>query len=378
MTLHREPAGRMGRRAFAMIAGAWLLYGLLVGSQTVLGYALLGESGPPWWRMMLYQLVPYLAWAALTPLVLSLGRRFPLVRGGLARHLPVHLAVAVVLSLIPALAFAFGARWIMGEDRPVTSGFILGMAANRLPSTLVLYAVVLAGAQVVAVQRALRERETRAARLEAQLAGARLQALSDRLQPHFLFNALNTVAMLVRETGSREALSVVLNLGELLRRTLRDDADHTATLADELDFTERYLEIERIRFGDRLRTSAVIHPDAREARVPRLLLQPLVENAIRHGVGAVGEGEVTVRAEVADGRLVLSVEDDGPGVSAASSAPGTGVGLAGTRARLAELYRGAASLTVRDGPRGAVVTVELPLSYAGAALAAAGGAGEGA
>ncbi|MBB4639483.1 histidine kinase [Longimicrobium terrae] len=357
-------SARLSPRALAAVTGAWLLYGLLVGSQAVLGYALTGERGPSWSRMMLVQLVPYLAWAVLTPVIVWLAVRFPLVRGQLLRHLPAHLAVALVLVLIASLTLALGGRWIdPGMARPLTPAYLLAIASNRLPSTLILYGVVLALAQLAAYQRALRERELRAARLEAQLAGARLQALTAQLQPHFLFNSLNTVAMLVRETGSRDALAVVLNLSEMLRSTLRGENEHTGTLDDELELVERYLEIERIRFDGRLRTALHVHPDARRARVPRLLLQPLVENAVRHGAGATGAGEITIRAEVRGDRLLVRVEDDGPGFSAPAPHAGSGVGLANTRARLAELYGAAASLRVADGNPGAVVTVELPLAY---------------
>jgi LytS/YehU family sensor histidine kinase len=201
--------------------------------------------------------------------------------------------------------------------------------------------------------RRLRETE-----LRAELARAQLRALEMQLRPHFLFNALNSVSALVRAKKDQAAVKMIAELGDLLRAILRGDGEHEATVHEEVELAMRYLRIEEARFGDRLEARVSVAPEARSARVPRLVLQPLVENAVRHGVeSADGRAEIELGAEV-DGDMVwLSVRDrgDGMGLDGVAQSPGLGIGLANTRARLERLYGGKQKLELSAAEGGGVL-----------------------
>src|SRR6185369_4509061 len=204
-----------------------------------------------------------------------------------------------------------------------------------------------------------REREIHAAALEAQLAQAQLQTLKMQLQPHFLFNTLNSISALNHE-DPRAANRMIARLSELLRLTLENDGAQEVSLHQELDFLKRYLEIQQVRFGDRLKVHFDVAPETMDARVPNLLLQPLVENAIQHGLAPFSApGEIHIHASRENGLLCLRIADSGPGLPAStpSGAP-DGIGLANTRARLQQLYGDAHRFELRNGAqRGAVAEV---------------------
>jgi anti-sigma regulatory factor (Ser/Thr protein kinase) len=302
------------------------------------------------------------AWGLLWLFAFPLARRFPLGGGGWRGRLALHAAAC--------LAFA-AAKIVL--DYPVIKYFYCP-APERLPFALFLrsafagqfYGYVLYCWAMTGVAHALdyygkyRERELHAARLEAGLARAQLQLLKTQLQPHFLFNALNAVSALVH-TDPEGADRMLATLGDLLRRTLEDFGVQEAPLARELELARAYLEIEQVRLGPRLRIRLDVAPDATDAYVPTFLLQPLIENAIRHGVAPRPEpGRVEVRVHRERELLRLEVRDDGPGLPA-RPAGGGGVGLANTRARLFHLYGAAQRLEMGNDPRGGCkVTVTLP------------------
>jgi LytS/YehU family sensor histidine kinase len=207
-----------------------------------------------------------------------------------------------------------------------------------------------------------RERETQAARLTAQLAEARLGALRMQLHPHFLFNSLNAITVLVRDQRTREATSMLELLSDVLRQVLRTDPAHEIPLSQELRFLEQYLAIEQIRFSDRLTASFAVADDVRGAAVPEFILQPLVENALRHGIASRGEdGRVEIAARRDGGELVLSVRDNGVGLPPEGERRAEGLGLANTRERLATLYAASARLDLAANPGGGTTaTVRLP------------------
>jgi two-component system LytT family sensor kinase len=304
-------------------------------------------------------------WAALTPLVATLARRHALGSHARARVFGVHFAASAVFAVGHGTAFAL--------LYPTLTGMPFGLARQlrAVPSvlTIFLFANLLTYWGIVGVcwtiqaLRLSRERELRASQLEAQLAGARLVRLQTQLHPHFLFNALNSVLPLVFR--DREAAAqTILRLEELLRRSLEADAAQLVPLSRELEFLEMYLEIQKTRFQDRLQVAFDVPADLRSARVPNLILQPLVENAIKHGVSAQpGSGRVEISARRESGMLVLKVRDDGPGLVVSPRSGGSGVGLANTRERLQQLYGDDQRLDLENAPEGGLeVTVGLPFS----------------
>ena len=216
-----------------------------------------------------------------------------------------------------------------------------------------------------------RERERAAAALSVQLAEARLAALRMQLNPHFLFNTLNTVSMHVRRGENTEAVRMLAGLSDILRHVLEDSPPQEVTLRQELAFIDRYLAIERSRFGDRLKVTVTVEPDALDALVPNLVLQPLVENAIRHGIGRrAAAGRLEIRAGRRGDLLELMVQDDGPGIDNESDSvtPATGIplssggiGLRNTTSRLQQLYGARGNLSLENPPAGgAIARVTLP------------------
>jgi two-component system LytT family sensor kinase len=210
-------------------------------------------------------------------------------------------------------------------------------------------------------QEALRL-ELRSSQLESQLVQANLNALKMQIQPHFLFNTLNAIMVLVRQQKGREAEEMLSRLSDLLRCVLDDVNAHEVPLRRELEYLQLYLAIEQVRFRDRLKVEVAWDPEVLDAAVPHMILQPLVENAIRHGIGRSSTaGKVRISAHRANGMLEMKVEDDGPGLVAGSKEQSHGIGLANTRARLNELYGDAAYLSIEDREQGGVVaTVALP------------------
>ena len=298
--------------------------------------------------------------AALTLPVLALARRFPLRRGELRRGLAIHAAFGVGFAIVSrVLQEALGAALprLVGPDRAL--GVDLGVE-------VVVYFLIVGVCHVADLSRRSRERERRAAELEVQaarlregLAQAQLDALRAQLNPHFLFNTLNTISVLMSEDVVA-ANRMLLRLGDLLRTSLTTAATQEVELAQELEFVRGYLEIEQARLSDRLSVRLDIEPAALGARVPSLLLQPLVENAVRHGIAPrVGAGVIEIRAARRGDMLELSVRDDGPGLSSAPLRDG--IGLSATRSRLERLHGPRHRFDLRDADGGGLlVSVSLP------------------
>ncbi|HEX2207743.1 MAG TPA: histidine kinase [Longimicrobium sp.] len=300
-------------------------------------------------------------WALAVPLMQWFARRYPVDR---MRWLPgaaVQVSAAVVFCLVHR-ALELGLQrmmpqylFAMGEPYPESRAEFV---TSALAGNLGLYAILLVAVYCAEYYARFRERELAAAQLQGQLARAQLQALRMQLNPHFLFNAMNSIAMLVRGGRNDEAVKMLAGLGDLLRTVLEEERPHEVPLRDELQFLERYLEIEQIRAG-RLRVRMQVAPETMDARVPNLILQPIVENAIRHGIARSSTASlVEIGARRENGSLLLSVRDDGPGVRPAGR---EGVGLRNTRARLAGLYGDAQGLELANAEEGgARVTIRLP------------------
>ena len=299
-------------------------------------------------------------WAALTPLVFWLSSRFSIDRSRWLRNVGILFVIGVAISVVVYYVLAltrgqFFDATVMRRHPPTIFTPLREIGRFRFLNHFLVYiAVLVAGyAREYFTRDQMRMQEaaalsSRAALLQAQLADARLDALRMQLNPHFLFNTLHAVAALV-ERDPAGVRRMIARLSELLRLTMDADAEHEVTLGEELAFLRRYIDIMEIRFMGRLRVTIDVPPDLSSALVPRLILQPLVENALEHGAARAGEGVVAISAKGEGERLILTIRDDGPGVSANAE---SGVGLSNTRARLEALYGDAASLTLSSAPEG--------------------------
>lgn len=349
--------------ALVLAWGAAIGYVLLV---TALG-ARLGAGAPPA-QQLVEQVVLLVLWAAGTPGILWSAQRFPLDRGSVLdrrriRHVAVHLAFAcgfilAINLLAPALRML-----LLGETVDFAAAWRHGSLAfvRMYHLALIVYAFLLGIGHYVRILDSRRTEELRTERLRASLAEAQLRALQLQLEPHMLFNALNAVGALVLTDRKSEAFDVIGRLGDLLRAVLAAETRQEVALREELDLTRAYLSIEQARLGDRLDARWEIAPEAEVARIPPLLLQPLVENAVRHGVARkLDGGHLVVRAQRVGDRLRLEVRDDGPGGEARGGATGNGVGLKNARQRLRQLYGAEHRLTIERAGDWTRVVLELP------------------
>ncbi|MBI3262185.1 MAG: histidine kinase [Acidobacteria bacterium] len=326
---------------WGIIVGAFTALGLLFTTQVWMDYAYAGRP-LTWSRATAVALAGWYFWALLTPVVLFLGRRFRFDRRRWRGSLAVHLVASLVAALVGVVVGELAAQLITRIQRGPFSSI-------KLHINFLTYWIILGVAYSVEHYRMSRERELRATHLEAQLARAQVQALRMQLHPHFLFNTLNAVAALMRE-DVEEADRMISRLSDLLRFTLDTVDVAELPLRQELDFLQSYLEIEKARAGERLAVRMAIQPESLDVLVPTLILQPLVENAIRHGVHArPGQAVVELDARIEGATLTIEVRDDGPGPPTTLR---TGHGLENARARLATMYGSAATLDLVARPQG--------------------------
>jgi two-component system, LytTR family, sensor kinase len=343
----------------------WTLSGLL----SALSYHAMADfgGGPvTWGRALGVSLAATWPWAPLTVGIFWLARRRPIERHDWARGVAIHALGSGAVVLLRALTIYLGDPWVGWYARPPSFGDVL---VTSIDHNLLLYWLFVGVAHGLHSARRGREHALRASRLEAQLTRARLAALAGRLHPHFLFNTLHSISELVHRDANA-ADQMIVRLADLLRRTLRADDGPEVRLAEEIETLEAYLDIERLRFGDRLSVAWHVAPDALELSVPRWSLQPLVENALRHGLAPrAAPGTLSISARRRLDRLVLEVRDDGVGV-APQARPG--VGLGDTRTRLRELHGDAAALVLEPAPGGGTCArLELPARASDAGRAAA-------
>jgi signal transduction histidine kinase len=346
-----------------LVASAWLLVGVVLGSQTALGMTMQGTP-VALAAAVRTSLVNSLPWIPATLVAIALATRFPVTRESWRRTLPLHLAAVPAVAFIANVGVVLGFWWMGGVFQGWAELARQGAfwATLRIHLALLVYLVAVVLTQGWHYVQRTRAQELGVARLESQLARARFQALSEQIRPHFLFNTLHAIGQMWRSGRADEAEEVLDHLGSLFQR-VRSSTDRLAIpLAEELSMVEEYLAIERARFRDRLEAEVCATPEARSCVVPPLLLQPLVENAIRHGVSAkTGPGRVRVSAEVKGGRLMLVVSDDGPGMAAPSPSAGSGTGLANTRERLRHAFGDDHDFGIESGPEGGTtVRLEIP------------------
>jgi two-component sensor histidine kinase len=353
---------------------------VLGGIGTVKGYVA-GRSAPNefgWDEAFLTNMPWWLLWALVAPLIFWLVRVLPLRGPRLILAVAGHFIVSLGLSVGHLVVAGVGVWLAVAHEFTTMQGVIRDFLGRHLVSGLVTYWALVAAYSTYnsyyRLREAERERhelalrasrlEAEAAQLEAKMIEARLEALRMELNPHFLFNTLNTASALTQEGEGDLAVEVLARLSELLRRTLYDKTDHEITLEEEMDLLEQYLVIQRIRFRDRLTVDVQSTPEVRKALVPTLILQPLAENAMLHGVSAVrGMIRLQVQASRLNGNVLeLVMRDSGPGFESEAALPHAGIGLANTRNRLAALYGDDASVQLRSPPGGgAEVVLTMPL-----------------
>ncbi|HYL64308.1 MAG TPA: histidine kinase [Candidatus Methylomirabilis sp.] len=329
----------------------WTLVALFFASQTYLNYRSSGGRAPVGIILKMNLLEWYL-WGLLAPAIVWLAQRAPLERAHWVRSGWIHLAASV--------GFALAEWWLNNFLRHHLLGFSQNLRLVYVfHQNFATYWIVAAATHGYFYYKRYREGEVRTAQLSAQLAQAQLQALRMQLHPHFLFNTLNAISTLLHKDAD-VADRMIARLSDLLRLTLENVGVQEVRLAKELEFLERYLEIERMRFADRLEVRMEIAPETLDARTPYLILQPLVENAIRHGISPrASGGSIEVTAKREDGNLILAVKDDGPGMPAKNTKEG--VGISSTRTRLDRLYGQRHGFSLQNGERGGLtVTLSLP------------------
>ena len=302
-------------------------------------------------------------WACLFPFVLQLRVKMPLSRGGWVGGVLFHAfsSVAIMAIYYPGRIASY--RYLYHETwGDYWTDAVQGFYGHNLIDIAWYWGILAFGYSVETYER-FRSEELKAAQLESRLIETELKALREQLRPHFLFNTMNTVAVLVRERRNDEAVTLLSKLGSLLRLSLDPARVHEVTLRQEMEFLEHYVDIQKARFSDRLTVAVDITAEAMAARIPNLLLQPLVENAIIHGAGPKdGPCLVRVTGRVERGVLELAVLDDGAGFCPGKSG-GTGVGLANTRERLARIYGAAGQLTLQSEPgKGVCLFIRLPFT----------------
>ena len=314
---------------------------------------------PDWFTNFIIQSTYWATVFLLTPLIILLARRLRLDRAGGYVRFPLHVVAAAAFSVSVHAVYQV-TRWLFfGQALWGTAFWNL----NQMYFSVMFacYWLIVAGFYAFDYYRKYQARELQTVRLQEGLIAARLQVLQAQLNPHFLFNALNTVSALAIEGRTDAVVETLGRLGDILRGALADNASHEVPLPQEMELVDAYLEIERLRFSDRLTVETRVSPAARDALLPPMILQPIVENAVVHGICAsMWPGRIQIVADRENDAVRLTVTDTGPGFPE-NAAFQEGVGLGNTRARLAQLYGAAQTLTIENlHPRGALVTMTIP------------------
>ncbi|MEO8672364.1 MAG: histidine kinase [Tahibacter sp.] len=351
------------------IAGAWGAGALLDASQAVIVMQVVEGKHHSWLPLFAIELGLWLPWALATPFIVELARRYPLIRGANVRAIVVHLTTFAAISAIAetwsaSLQVLFNPwanrRWPTFVDTWTTS------LVYQVFTFAIAYMLILTVIYLLDARDRIARQMTEAARLNEELSKAQLTALRRQLEPHFMYNTLNTIAGLVRDQRNQAAVNMIVGLSEFLRRATEDSHRAQVTLAEEVEYLQRYLDIQKVRFGDRLLVNLDIPDELLHAKVPNLLLQPLVENAIKHGISKrLAGGTIRIIGTSRQSALSLTVSNDGPCSQEDLDATHTGVGLGNLRTRLQILHGDQSELVLkRVGTGGVEVVVTLPLQEA--------------
>jgi signal transduction histidine kinase len=349
---------------FALLVGFWTIVALMFVGAEFYRRLMAGDVMPVslavWYTLGMY------LWIPSTLIVLWLVRRFPIRRSSWYRVIPFHMIAAVWNSLFMAAFYAslrYSWNLVVQDDTYSFMGTLSRVFSLSLGVDLMLYLMILVGVHAFQYYNESRQRMLEAADLKAKLAEVQLQALKMQLHPHFLFNAFHTIAMLVRQRREEEAIDMIAGLGTLLRYVLDNALEQKVTLKQELQLLDHYLDVERIRFRDRLAVSLQIDSAVDHAAVPNILLQPLVENAIRHGiVPGSNRGEIEITARREGHQLRIRIRDNGVGLPEGWKLQNqTGIGLANTRLRLERLFPGKHHIDFSNAAEGGcLVNIVIP------------------
>lgn len=357
--------------SWAIGFAAWTIVGLSFASRSYFT-AYRAGTAVNWEEVVSGYLIDFYIWGAVSPLIFRLARYFPIERGRAASRIALHFGISVIFIFL-VTAVSILAYWFLGftnETRYPTLGVLfkdLIISPLMLHQGLLVYWGTLIAAHAFEYYRQSQAGKTHAAELSTQLAQARLAALKMQIHPHFLFNTLNSIASMIHK-DVEAADRMIARLSDFLRLTLQNSAAPTVTLEQELMFVKTYLEIEKIRFRERLFVEMKIMPDALAAQVPNLILQPLVENAVRHGVSRqTAAGYLLIEAKCDGERLSIKIEDNGPGLNgndkpSKRTAKAGGLGLTNTRARLEKFYNDDFFFEVADKKdrNGVIVSLIVP------------------
>jgi two-component system, LytTR family, sensor kinase len=357
-------------RRFCAYFAAWTVFGLFFFTEDMTRKVFSGEK-TPWWHYLVSWLTGTFVLASFTPAILALGRHFEIQRRNWRSRFALHLVFSISFAFADlAIEGALLAQFhVFPEFIKSSVGGIIFLLVIAFHSTVFTYWLLL-GIQYTWHSYKLREQrekdalrlELRASELQSQLAHAQLGALKSQLQPHFLFNTLNAIMVLVRQRRPAEAEQTISLLSDLLRLVLNDVDAQEVSLERELEYLKLYLAIEQIRFQDRMVVDIAAEPVTLNTSVPHMGLQPIVENAIRHGIGRVSQsGNISIRSRLLSDQVWITVQDDGPGLPEGFSQQNFGIGLANTQARLSQLYGGKAKIMLdSQGIGGTVATLILP------------------
>ncbi len=331
-----------------LIFGGWTLLGLFTASQIYIRYAYYSDHPPTWRQALSVSFSDWYAWAVLSPFIFWFAHRFPIARGMKKARWPAHALMATIFSLLKMIIEIAAFFLMMGVQRQFSFA--------QFHSNFLTYGAIVGIIYALDYYRKYREHELKSAQLESRLVQAQLQALKMQLHPHFLFNTLHAISALIHK-DVEIADRMIARLSDLLRLTLENAGVQEVPLKQELEFLERYLEIEQTRFHDRLAVRMNISPETLDALVPNLILQPLVENAVRHGIARrAAAGTIAISAQRDNGWLLLQVQDNGPGIPANQQHALTeGIGLTNTKARLQQLYGSRYRFTLENSDAGGLV-----------------------
>lgn len=348
------------------IAGLWL--GLATWDATQMVFAMRHEGMNHSWMKLFFALaLAWLPWAFATPIVVQLGRRYPPGWKSISTwliHISAIVTICAVASAWATMLEVVLQPWLPASNSPpFAATWPVKFFGGLLPAHI-LYVLILTVTYVLDSKARAAALQTVTARLNEQLSYAQLNALQRQIEPHFIFNALNSIAGLVRENKNDAAVGMIAALSDFMRRVAMSSNDSLVRLAQEVEFLERYLHIQEVRFGARLKLDLQIPNELRQARIPSLTLQPLVENAIKHGIAKRAQGgEVRVEAANSEGRLRLSVYNDGPLLENGHPTAPDGIGLSNLRTRLKLLYGTDFELRLENfGITGVEVSVSVPYS----------------